>query len=98
MSTSQKERDERNTRMTDHRHEPGRYEIRIKGHLGARWAAWFDGMSLTHANDGTTVIQGLVVDQAAVHGLLQKVRDVGLPLVSVTHVELNHAGAPDDQP
>jgi hypothetical protein len=64
----------------------GEYEIRLKGHLDARWSAWFDGLSLTRENDGTTVLHGPVVDQAALHGLLQRVRDVGLPLVSVTHV------------
>ena len=69
------------------RHDPGEYEIRLKGHLDDRWAAWFDGLSLTHRRDGTTVIHGQVADQAALHGLLQKVRDVGLPLVSVTRVE-----------
>jgi len=71
--------------------EAGRYEIRIKGRLEPRWAAWFDGLTLTHEGDGTTVIQGPVVDQAALHGLLQKVRDVGLPLVSVTRIEPDHA-------
>ena len=71
----------------DDRHEAGRYEIRLKGHLDARWSAWFDGLSLTHQSDGTTVIHGPVVDQAALHGLLQKVRDVGLPLVSVIHMD-----------
>jgi hypothetical protein len=68
-------------------HQAGRYEIRLKGHLDSRWAAWFDGLSLTNESDGTTVISGLVADQAALHGLLQKVRDVGLPLVSVTQVD-----------
>ena len=66
--------------------EGGSYEIRLKGRLDARWAAWFEGLSLTHEGDGTTVIHGLVVDQAALHGLLNKVRDLGLPLVSVTRV------------
>ena len=74
-------------RSTGKRNEVGRYEIRLKGHLASRWAAWFDGLSLTNENDGTTLIHGLVVDQAALHGLLQKVRDVGLPLVSVTQVD-----------
>lgn len=69
------------------RHEAGRYEIRLKGHLDPRWAAWFDGLSLTREHDGTTVIQGQIADQAALHGLLQKVRDTGLPLVSVDVVE-----------
>ncbi len=68
-------------------HSPGRYEIRLRGHLDSRWAAWFDGLSLTNESDGTTILYGLVADQAALHGLLQKVRDLGLPLVSVTQVE-----------
>jgi hypothetical protein len=70
-----------------HEYRPGRYEIRLKGHLDARWSAWFDGLTLTTQDDGTTLIHGPVVDQAALHGLLQKVRDVGLPLVSVQRVE-----------
>ncbi|TFV79238.1 hypothetical protein E4P39_00810 [Blastococcus sp. CT_GayMR19] len=73
----------------------GRYEIRVKGHLDARWAAWFDGMSLTRESDGTTNVHGPVVDQAALHGLLQKLRDTGLPLMSVTQVE---ADQPADRP
>jgi hypothetical protein len=66
---------------------PGQYEIRLAGHLEQRWAAWFDGLTLVHRGDGTTVLQGPVVDQSALHGLLQKVRDLGLPLVSVARVE-----------
>ena len=66
---------------------PGQYEIRLKGRLDSRWTAWFDGLTLTHDSDGTTIIRGLVADQAALHGLLQKVRDLGLPLVSVTAVQ-----------
>ena len=65
----------------------GWYEIRLKGHLDSRWAAWFDGLTLTDKRDGTTVIQGSVVDQAALHGLLHKVRDVGIPLLSVAQVD-----------
>lgn len=64
--------------------EARRYVIRIKGHLDTRWAAWFEGMSLTHAPDGTTTLDGIVADQAALHGLLQKLRDIGVPLISVT--------------
>jgi len=64
--------------------ETRRYEIRIKGHLDTRWAAWFEGMSLTHAADGTTALSGMVADQAALHGLLQKLRDLGVPLISIT--------------
>jgi hypothetical protein len=71
---------------TGHQADPGRYEIRVQGRLGSRWAAWFDGMTLTPQDDGTTTIRGPVVDQAALHGLLHKLRDVGLPLVSVTQV------------
>ncbi|MDQ1499076.1 MAG: hypothetical protein QOI86_2416 [Actinomycetota bacterium] len=67
----------------DHTDIP-QYEIRVKGHLGSRWSAWFDGLSLTALDDGTTVISGPVVDQAALHGLLHKLRDVGIPLVSLT--------------
>ena len=83
---------------TGDRHEAGRYEIRLKGHLDARWAAWFDGLSLTHESDGTTVIHGPVVDQAALHGLLQKVRDIGLPLVSVTQVDPDQPDVPTTAP
>ena len=67
--------------------EAGRYEIRVKGHLASRWAAWFDGMSLTNESDGTTTIRGPVIDQAALHGLLQRLRDTGLPLISVTQLD-----------
>jgi hypothetical protein len=76
----------------------GRYEIRLIGHLDTRWAAWFDGLSLTRQDDGTTVIVGPVADQAALHGLLQKVRDAGLPLVSVICVGLDQPGVPTIQP
>jgi hypothetical protein len=64
--------------------EPDRYEIRVKGHLADRWAAWFEGMTLTRQADGTTVLDGPVADQSALHGLLRKISDLGLPLVSVT--------------
>ncbi|QWZ07291.1 hypothetical protein KRR39_17740 [Nocardioides panacis] len=76
--------------------EAGQYEIRLQGHLDPRWSAWFDGLTLTRENDGTTTLRGEVVDQAALHGLLQKVRDVGLPLVSVTHLPSQLPG--DDVP
>ena len=72
---------------TEHHHEPGLYEIRIVGHLDTRWADWFEGLSFTHESDGTTILYGPVVDQAALHGLLRRVRDLGLPLVSVTRVK-----------
>lgn len=63
-----------------------RYEIRLKGHLDPRWSAWFDGLALTSQTDGTTIIRGRVVDQSALHGLLTKVRDTGLPLISVARI------------
>jgi hypothetical protein len=71
----------------DPRDGSGRYELRVKGHLDTRWAAWFDGFSLTRASDGTTVLAGFIVDQAALHGVLQKLGDVGLPLLSVTRTD-----------
>ena len=82
---------------TEDHDEPGRYEIRLKGHLDTRWAERFEGLSLTHASDGTTILAGPVVDQAALHGLLRTVRDLGLPLVSVIQVEPNQADVPDVQ-
>ena len=71
---------------TEHHHEPGLYEIRIVGHLDTRWADWFEGLSFTHESDGTTILYGPVVDQAALHGLLRKVRDLGMPLISAIRV------------
>ena len=64
--------------------DTGGFDIRTQGHIGDRWSDWFDGMALVHEVDGTTVIQCPALDQAALHGLLSKVRDLGLPLVSVT--------------
>ena len=78
----------------DHR-EPGCYEIRLKGHLDARWASWFEGLSFTHASDGTTILAGPVVDQAALYGLLRQVRDLGLPLIAVNQVDPKQANGPD---
>lgn len=76
-----------NTSTTDQPNEPGWYEIRLQGHLEPRWSTWFDGMSLTPETGGTTVLNGHVMDQAALHGLLARIRDLGLPLVSVTQVD-----------
>ena len=67
-------------------HRPDIYEIRVQGHLHSRWGPWFDAMGLNHESDGTTLIHGPVVDQAALHGLLQKLRDLGLPLISVHQI------------
>ena len=66
-----------------------RYEIRVKGRLAPHWSAWFDGLELEPARDGTTVIRGQIVDQAALYGLLQKLRDVGIPLLSLTEIQHN---------
>jgi hypothetical protein len=71
--------------------ESGFYEIRIKGHLDNRWADWFEGLTITLEDDGNTLLTGPVVDQAALHGLLKKVRDLGMPLVSVSPVENGQA-------
>ncbi len=77
-----------------HRTDAARYEIRVTGHLDARWITWFDGLRVSQENDGSTVISGEVADQAALHGLLQKVRDVGLPILSVTQVTTGQGDAP----
>jgi hypothetical protein len=67
--------------------EPRVYQIRLKGHLGSQWTDWFDGLTITLEDNGDTLLTGPVVDQAALHGLLKKVRDLGMPLVSVSPVE-----------
>ena len=72
----------------------GRYEIRFQGHLHSRWASWFDGLTVTNESDGTTLVQGPVADQAALHGLLRKLHDLGLTLLSVTRVGPDGPEAP----
>ena len=67
--------------------DAGSYEIRLGGRLDVRWATWFDGMTVIPRDDGTTVISGYVPDQAALHGLLQRARDLGLPLLSVRRLD-----------
>jgi len=74
--------------------EATEYEIRIKGRLAPRWAEWFDGMTLTSDEDGTSVISGMVADQSALHGLLRKLSDLGVPLLSVRRTRPNDAEAP----
>ncbi len=80
---------------TDDHHEPGHYEIRIMGHLDDRWADWFEGMTITLENNGETRLTGPVADQSALHGLLRKVRDLGVQLISVNRIE---PGQTDDKP
>jgi hypothetical protein len=82
-----------NTPTSDRALHSGRYLIRIKGHLPPRWAAHFEAMTLISYDDGTTLIHGTVIDQAALHGLLAQIRDTGLPLLSVTRTE--QAPAPE---
>ncbi|HOZ59614.1 MAG TPA: hypothetical protein PKY70_15640, partial [Nakamurella multipartita] len=73
-------------------------EIRIEGHLDDRWSTWFEGLSLTRSDDGTTTIHGLDVDQSALHGVLQRVHDVGLPLISVIPSRPDPAGVRTSEP
>jgi hypothetical protein len=75
--------------------QPMVYQIRIKGHLSHQWTDWFEGLTITLEEDGDTLLTGPVVDQAALHGLLKKVRDLGMPLVSVGPVESGQEDTPD---
>jgi hypothetical protein len=78
--------------------DPGQplvYQIRIKGHLGREWTNWFGGLTITVEDNGETLLTGPLVDQAALHGLLRKVRDVGMPLLSVICVTPGPANASD---
>jgi hypothetical protein len=77
-------------RISDEKHNQRQwYEIRLKGHLDDRWAEWFEGLTITLEDNGDTLMSGSVIDQAALHGLLKKVRDLGMPLVSVNQVQFN---------
>ena len=67
--------------------QPIVYQIRLKGHLSHKWTEWFEGLTITHEEDGNTILTGPVIDQAALHGLFKKVRDLGMPLLSVNSVE-----------
>ena len=75
--------------------QPMAYQIRIKGHLGREWADWFEGLTLTALENGETLLTGPVVDQAALYGLLRKVRALGMPLLSVVCVKPDPVEAPD---
>lgn len=75
--------------------QPMVYQIRLKGHLGREWADWFEGLTITLEDNGETLLTGAVVDQAALYGLLRKVRDVGMPLLSVVCVKPGQAEVSD---
>ena len=70
------------------------YEIRLQGHLEPRWATWFDGMTLTTEPDGSTTLRGPVVDQSALHGVLARLRDLGVPLISLTQIPAEQRPSP----
>jgi len=72
------------------------YQIRIEGQLGQQWTDWFDGLSITPGENGTTLLTGPVIDQSALHGLLKKVRDLGTPLVSVNRMETDGSSNPNE--
>jgi hypothetical protein len=80
---------------TPDRPDAGRYEIRLTGRLDAHWSAWFDGLTVRQERDGTTVLSGPIADQSALHGVLQRVRDLGLPLVSVIRIEPDQSQTTD---
>jgi hypothetical protein len=84
-----------NSDPTTNPSQPVVYQIRIKGHLGHQWTDWFEGLTITLEDDGDTLLSGPVIDQAALHGLLKKVRDLGMPLVSVIPLENGQADASD---
>jgi hypothetical protein len=75
--------------------QPTVYQIRIQGHLGSQWTEWFGGLALTLEDNGDTLLTGPVADQAALHGLLKRVRDLGIPLISVSPVDADDTDASD---
>ena len=78
--------------------QPIIYQIRIQGHLGSEWTDWFGGLSITREDNGETLLSGSVVDQAVLHGLLRKVRDLGMPLLSVNRLQTGQTDAPNVGP
>ena len=87
MKTGHQLRSYLSTVHNDHFDRPGRYEIGVQGRLDERWSTWFDGMDIETDSDGNTRIRGLVVDQAALHGVLSRLRDLGLLLLSVNRID-----------
>jgi hypothetical protein len=79
-------------------HPVPEYEIRLAGHLAPHWSTWFDGLTVTSEADGTTVLRGPVIDQAALHGLLQRLRDIGIPLIALTQIPSTTANEPSARP
>ena len=79
-------------------HQPPLYQIRVKGRLGRQWAAWFAGLTITPEDNGDTLLTGPVVDQAALHGLLGRVRDLGLTLLAVERLEPDQVASSADNP
>ncbi len=81
--------------MSNKQNEKGtNYQIRIEGQLGSQWTDWFDGLSVTEEEGGTTLLTGPITDQSALHGLLKKVRDLGMPLISVNRMETDGSSNP----
>jgi hypothetical protein len=76
---------------------PADYQIRVEGHLGSAWTAWFEGLTTELEDNGDTILTGAVADQAALHGLLKRVRDLGLPLVSVNRLEPGSVPQPTEE-
>ena len=79
---------------TAKRQAPAGYRIRVEGHLEQRWSAWFDDLTVTRESDGTTSISGAVTDQAELHGLLMKIRDLGITLISINVIDPTREGNP----
>ena len=91
---SEHQEKERSNKPEPDADRPTVYQIRVKSHLGSDWTDWFDGLTITREDNGETLLTGLVIDQAALHGLLRKVRDLGMPLLSVIGAQPGHSKAP----